>query len=199
MASERFRQIELFVIGTSAGGVDILSSILPAFTKTSRFKVAVVIHMSPDGPNLVPSLMSDRCNLTVKEAEAGELLLADHIYIAPPDYHLLIEPNKSLSLSTDEQVNFSRPSIDVMFDTSAYAYGDKVAGILLTGANDDGAKGLQKIKEYGGLTIVQEPSDAEYETMPASAIKLFRPDLVMTKDEIVRLIREICDDRRPHA
>lgn len=191
--------IELIVIGTSAGGVDILNKIAPAFSKSGRLKVAVVIHISPEGPNLIPSLMQDHCVLRVKEAEPGEPMENDTIYIAPPDYHLCVEPNHILSLSTEEALNYSRPSIDVLFDSAAYAYGNKVLGILLTGANNDGAAGLRTIQKMGGMTIVQKPSEAEWDVMPKSAIDIMTPDYILTTEEIINKIKNICSEGSIYA
>lgn len=199
MMKEMLNETEIFVIGTSAGGVEILSRILPAFKKTGFIKIAVVIHMPSSGPNLIPSLMQDRCELTVKEADSGEPMLADHIYIAPPDYHLCIEPDLTLSLSSEGPLNFSRPSIDILFESAAYTLPRKVAGILLTGANEDGAYGLTLIKKCGGLAIVQNPSDADYPTMPESALKLLRPDFLVTTNELINLIRQKCSGESIHA
>lgn len=191
--------IELIVIGTSAGGVDILKKIAPAFSKSGRLKVAIVIHISPDGPNLIPSLMGDNCALKVKEAEPGEPMENDTVYIAPPDYHLCVEPNHILTLSSEEPLNFSRPSIDVLFDSAAYAYGNKVLGILLTGANNDGAEGMKKIQKMGGMTIVQKPSDAEWNVMPKAAIDMMKPDYILTTEEIINKIKNICSEGSIYA
>jgi two-component system chemotaxis response regulator CheB len=185
--------VELIVIGTSAGGLDVLNKILPAMKISGLLKACVVIHLPASGPNLIPDLMSEKCSLQVKEAEPGEKILPDTIYISPPDYHLCIEPNQILSLSSEEPVNFSRPSIDLLFESAAYAYGNKVAGILLTGANSDGAKGLLKIKEAGGITIVQDTSDAEYEVMPQSALDIMKPDHVLPVSEIAKLVTRYCE------
>lgn len=188
--------IEMIVIGTSAGGVDILKRLAPAFRKNGLIKVAIVIHLSPSGPNLIPSLLADNCELKVKEAEPGEPMEADTIYIAPPDYHLCIEPNHIVSLSTEEPVNFSRPSIDVLFDSAAYAYGPKTLGILLTGANHDGAVGMKTIQDAGGTTVIQKPQDAEWDTMPLSALEIMKPDHILTTEEIKELIQSVCQEGR---
>ena len=199
MKNEMLTETEIVVIGTSAGGVDILSRILPAFKKTGYLKIAVVIHMPSSGPNLIPSLMQERCELTVKEADSGEPMLADHIYIAPPNYHLCIEPDLTSSLSSEGPLNFSRPSIDILFESAAYTNPRKVAGVLLTGANEDGAYGLSLIQKNGGVAVVQNPSDAEYPTMPNSALKLIRPDLLVTTTELINLIRHKCSGDHIHA
>jgi two-component system chemotaxis response regulator CheB len=189
---EKFSKAELFVIGTSAGGVDLLHKILPAFKKTSHYKVALVIHMAPEGPNLIPSLFTESNLLKVSEAIPGEVIENDHIYVSPTDYHLCIEPNKTFSLSSEEPVNFSRPSIDLLFESAAYAYGKHVVGILLSGANEDGARGLRKIQEAGGITIVQDTKEAEFSYMPLAALKIMKPDLILTSDEIASLILNLC-------
>lgn len=194
-----YSQLELFVIGTSAGGLDVLNSLLPAFTKTGKIKVCVVIHLPPDGVNLIPELMRSRCALTVKEAEPGEALVPDTIYISPPDYHLCLEPNHILTLSSEEPVNFSRPSIDLLFESAAYAYGPRVCGILCTGANNDGASGLKRIQEAGGLTIVQNPGEAEYSMMPASALEIMKPEFILMTREISLFIKDICEKGKGHA
>lgn len=191
MSKRDFTDAQIFVIGTSAGGVDILNSIMPSFKKNNKFKVCVVIHLSPSGPNLIPSLLAPNCSLSVSEAQPGEELLPDHIYIAPPDYHLCLEPNKILTLSSEEPVNFSRPSIDILFESAAYAYGKKVVAILLTGANNDGAKGLKMIQDAGGITIVQAPSDAEFPAMPQSALDIMKPDYILTTEEIKTALNDL--------
>lgn len=183
---------ELFVIGTSAGGIDVLGRLLPAFFKTDLFKVAIVIHLPPEGPNLVPSLLRDATALVVKEPFSGDPLLPDHVYVAPPDYHLCIEPDGTLSLSSEGPVNFSRPSIDILFESAAFAYSKRTIGILLTGANNDGALGLRKIQEAGGITIVQDPNEAQFNAMPTSALKIMTPDFVFTVKELVEFIQNLC-------
>lgn len=188
MPVKSFKDAEMFVIGASAGGIDILNKLLPAFKKNNKFSVAVVIHLPPEGPNLLTSLFAPVCKLQVIEATPGELVKPDTIYFSPSDYHLCIEPNHTLSLSSEEPLNFSRPSIDILFESAAYAYGKKTVGILLSGANNDGAAGLKKIQELGGVSIVQEPRDAEFDTMPLSAMEIMKPHYVLTIKEMITLI-----------
>lgn len=183
---------ELFVIGASAGGIDILNKILPAF-KGKQCAVALVLHMPSSGPNLLPELMAPMCEFKVSEAEPGEPIENGHIYIAPTDYHLCIEPNHIMTMSSEEPVNFSRPSIDLLFESAGFAFGKNTIGILLTGANHDGAKGLKQIQDLGGYTIIQDPKEAQYETMPLAATELMKPDLILKADEIVKLISEYCE------
>lgn len=186
------KDIEMVVIGTSSGGVEALMKILPHFKRPSPLAVALVIHLPSDGKNLIPSLMKADCDFNVKEAIPGETITSETIYVAPPDYHLSLEPNKTLSLSSEGTCNFSRPSIDILFDSAAYSYPKKALGILLTGSNHDGAEGLRTIHEQGGVTVVQNPAGLEFPMMPQSALKLFKPNYVMTLDEISSLISNIC-------
>lgn len=188
------QNIEMIVIGVSAGGVDALMKLLPAFHGHNNLKVALVIHLPASGDNLIPSLLKSTCEFQISEAKGNEPILPRHIYMAPPNYHLSVEPHGHFSLSSEEAVNFSRPSIDILFDSAAYAYPTKTLGILLTGANEDGALGMLKIKNLGGLTIVQDPSDATYSIMPNAALNLFKPDLVLSLVEITSLISEICSE-----
>lgn len=179
--------LKLVTIGASAGGISAFHEILPAF-RGKKVAVLVVLHLPPAGPNLIPSLFQDSCEFKIKEAESGESIEPGKIYIAPPGYHLSAEPNGTLSLSNEEEVNFSRPSIDILFESVAFAYKKTSMGILLTGANHDGSRGLNLIRDCGGITVVQDPKSAEYPVMPQSAIALFRPDFVLNLAEIAGLV-----------
>ena len=179
---------EAIVIGVSSGGLNamkIMFSLLPA-----DFKIPVIIvqHISARSENQWIHLLNAKSNLSVKEADEKEKIKPGFVYIAPPNYHLLIEKNKTLSLSVEERVNFARPSIDVLFESAAEAYKDKLIGVVLTGANNDGANGLKRIREYGGLTIVQDPATAESSYMPASAIAANQPDYILPLTEIIDLL-----------
>jgi two-component system chemotaxis response regulator CheB len=181
----------MVVIGTSAGGIDALMKILPAFKAPSSLSVALVIHLHPQGENLIPSLMSPDCEFKIKEAESGEPIIGKTIYVAPVNYHLCLEPNHTLSLSSEPLLNFSRPSIDMLFESAAYAYHKHVLGILLTGANDDGARGLKCIQDTGGLTLIQNPESSEFPMMPKSALAMFKPNLILNLDQIAKFITEL--------
>jgi two-component system chemotaxis response regulator CheB len=128
--------------------------------------------------------------LNVKEADEKENIQGGYVYFAPPNYHLLVENNKTFSLSTDEKVNYSRPSIDVLFESAAHVYGPRLAAIILTGANNDGAEGLRLIKEKGGLVIVQDPQSADSSYMPGAALQVVEPDFVLGLPEIGRWLVE---------
>jgi two-component system chemotaxis response regulator CheB len=161
----------IVAIGCSAGGVEALIRILPTLPSDFPHSVVVVIHLAPDRDALLPRLFEPRCALAVKEAEDKESIVPGTIYFAPPGYHLQVEPDRSFSLSVDEPVLYSRPSIDVTFETVARAYGPRALGVVLTGASADGAQGLRAIVECGGTAIVQDPASAEQPAMPNAALE----------------------------
>ena len=162
--------IEAVVIGASAGAVQALLEILPALPDAYPLPILIVVHVPPDRASALPDLFAARCRLPVKEAEDKEVALPGVVYFAPADYHLLVEHGGSLALSVDDPVNYSRPAIDVLFESAADAFGPALAGIVLTGANHDGAAGLKAIAEVGGMAIVEDPASASSATMPAAAL-----------------------------
>lgn len=175
-------------IGASAGGVHALQKLLLHLAPGFRLPLVAVLHL-PANSHLQPeSIFPHRENLLFAEPTTGTPIQPNHFYLAPADYHLLVEKDGTFSLSQDEPVHFSRPSIDVLFESAAHAFGDKACGILLTGANHDGALGLRAIHEAGGFTLVQDPKDSANAMMPQSAIDLFDPDHVATIEEIARII-----------
>lgn len=182
---------EAIVIGTSAGGLDALSVILPPLPEGYPLPVIVVIHLTPNKNSLVAELFQSKCAAAVKEAEDKEPIRAGTIYFAPPDYHLLVESDKHLSLSSEEPVHYSRPSIDVLFESAADAYGAGLIGIVLTGANDDGASGLRQIQEQGGTAIVQLPVDAQSPQMPWAALNACPQARTMSLEEIAAFLLEV--------
>ncbi len=182
------REIKAIVVGASAGGLYALKKLLPALPASFPCPVLVVQHMSPQSDNYMTRMLNDLSPLTIKEADEKEPVLAGTVYIAPPDYHLLVENDFTLSLSMEEKINYSRPSIDVLFETAADTYRSHLMGIILTGANADGANGLLAIKNKGGFTIVQHPDDAESPAMPLAAIERTEPDKVMTLEEIITFL-----------
>ena len=162
--------IRAVVIGASAGGVQALSQILPALPAGFPVPVLVVVHIPPHRDNALVELFAGKCLLAVKEAEDKEPLAPGTIYFAPPDYHLLVEAGGTVALSSDEAVNHSRPAIDVLFESAADAFGAHIAGVILTGANHDGAEGLRVLRAAGGQAIVEDPGTAEVATMPQAAL-----------------------------
>ncbi|WP_118976644.1 chemotaxis protein CheB [Taibaiella koreensis] len=166
------------VIGGSAGSLKVILSLVTALDARLPFPVVIVLHRKNDASSL-EHLLNDRCPLRVKEAEDKEDLAPGTVYLAPPDYHLLIESDHSLSLDASEKVLWSRPSIDVTFQSAAEAFGHHVLAILLSGANNDGASGLEYIRHHGGQIIVQDPDNAEIPVMPRAALARLRPDLLL--------------------
>ena len=176
--------IKAVAIGASAGGVQALLQILPSLPASFPLPVLVVVHVPPDRNNALVPLFQSKCRVLVKEAEDKEPALAGVVYFAPSDYHLLAEADGSLSLSSDELVNHSRPSIDVLLESSADAFGPALAGVVLTGANGDGAVGLRAILDAGGVVIVEDPTAAFAPTMPAAALQACPSAYVMKLDAI---------------
>jgi two-component system chemotaxis response regulator CheB len=172
------------VIGGSAGGMQALAVILPALPADFALPVAIVIHVKEDTAGYLATYLNGLCTLPVVEGLDKEPFKAGTIHVAPAGYHLLIEGDESLALSVDAPVSFARPAIDVLFESAAEVYGDGLIGIVLTGANRDGSQGLKRIKERGGLTIVQDPAAAEASFMPLAAIEATAVDHVLPLSEI---------------
>jgi two-component system chemotaxis response regulator CheB len=179
------------VIGASAGALEALSSILPHLDATFRLAVIVVVHVPPSRRSLLSELFSASCALPVEEAEDKQPIAAGTIYFAPPDYHLLVERDLSLALSSDDPVLFSRPSIDVLFETAAEAYGAGLTGIVLTGANHDGARGLSHVAAAGGTALVQEPDGAFASEMPRAAIRACPDATILSLEGILNYLRKV--------
>ena len=156
-------------IGASAGGVQALLTLLPTLPADFPWPIFIVLHVPADRGNVLAPLFEAKCRLEVKEAEDKETARPGVIYFAPSDYHLLVESNGDLALSSDEAVNYSRPSIDVLFESAADAYGAGLTGVILTGANEDGAAGLSAVAAAGGIALVEEPAAAYAKAMPQAA------------------------------
>ena len=181
---------EAVVIGVSAGGLKALSAILPSLPSDYPLPVLVVIHLPPSGKSLVAELFDNKCAVKVVEAEDKDAIAPGTVYFAPPDYHLLVELDRTLSLSSEEPVLFSRPSVDVLFETAADAYGPGLIGIVLTGANTDGAQGLKAIVAAGGVALVQTPEDAFASAMPEAALEQVPEAMAMTLEDISRYLQK---------
>lgn len=180
----------LITVGTSAGGVSAITSLLQHLKNPFRTPIAFVQHLPSQAIIDVKLIYSRHTKGTVLEIEDKMPVEIGYIYFAPPGYHVLIEAEKFFSLSQDEPVHFSRPSIDVFFESAARVYGRSLTGILLTGANQDGAQGLVAIQAHGGTTIVQNPNDAEVDIMPKGALRLLKPDYILTIPEISMILSE---------
>jgi two-component system chemotaxis response regulator CheB len=182
------------VIGGSAGALEVLRVIVRELPLSMSCPVVIVIHLPAHSSGLAELLGADT-SLCVKQAEDKEPIVAGTVYIAPPSYHLLIESEGTFALSVDPPVHFSRPSIDVLFETASDVYGASLVGVLLSGASEDGAAGLQEINAAGGTTIVQSPLSAEVAIMPAAALSLFEPTYVWSPDDIVSGLTKLLSGR----
>jgi two-component system chemotaxis response regulator CheB len=179
---------EAVVIGTSAGGLYALTTILEDLPHNFPLPIIVVQHRSKEERTLLEEVLAQKCKIKIKQADEKEKIQNGVVYFAPPDYHLLIERNRTFSLSNDARVNYSRPSIDILFETAAYAYKDKLLAIILTGANHDGATGVKKIRKQGGTTVAQNPDDALYPVMPKAAINTGCVQNIFSLQEIKALL-----------
>jgi two-component system chemotaxis response regulator CheB len=175
-------------IGASAGGIQALSVLLPALPAKAAVAVFIVLHLPRDRPSLLAEVFSRKCLLDVREAQDKEPVIAGTVYFAPANYHLLLDHGPQLALSVDDLVHHSRPSIDVLFESAAEVYGNRLLGIILSGANEDGAQGLAAVHDAGGLTVVQTPETAQSPQMVLSALNLRRPDHVLPLEEIAALL-----------
>jgi two-component system, chemotaxis family, protein-glutamate methylesterase/glutaminase len=187
-------RIDAVVIGASAGGIQALKVLLPVLSPGLRAPVLIVLHLPRDKPSMLSEIFSTRCALPVREAEDKEPVACGTVYFAPSNYHLLLDRGPQLALSADEPVRNSRPSIDVLFESAADVYKDRLLGIILSGANDDGAAGLAAIHDAGGLTVVQQPATAASPQMALSALKLRPATWVLPLDEIAGLLQTLDAD-----
>ena len=185
------RRIDAVVLGASAGGVEALTVLLPCLPAGLRAAILIVVHVPRERPSLLTELFTSKCALQVKEAEDKMPVEPGTVYFAPPNYHLLLDKGPQLALSVDDLVHFSRPSIDVLFQSAADIYGKHLVGIILTGANEDGTAGLAAVHRAGGVTIVQEPSSAQAPRMAASALKETQADYVLPLNEIGVLLKTL--------
>nr|WP_320118539.1 chemotaxis protein CheB [uncultured Marinifilum sp.] len=183
--------IKAIVIGTSYGGLEALKCIIPKLPENFHLPILVVLHIGDNNNDSFISYIDNISKVKVKEAEEKEKLLSGHVYFAPPNYHMLVEKDHSISFTIDTKVHYSRPSIDVLFESAAWAYGNKLIGVILTGLNQDGAMGLKTIKNHGGIAIVQNPDKAVASIMPQAAISRSDPDYIIDIEYICDKILEI--------
>lgn len=182
------------VMGVSTGGVRALEEVLGALPAQFPLPILIVQHMGPSAGGGLALLLDHQCRIRVKEADEEELMMPGSVYLAPANYHLLVETDGSLSLSNDGPVNFARPSVDVLFESAAAAFGRGVIGVVLTGAGCDGGFGVRSIKHKGGLVVVQDPADAEAATMPEFALSLVAADHVVTLEELPGLLQKLAEE-----
>jgi two-component system chemotaxis response regulator CheB len=182
-------RIDAVVVGASAGGVEALGEILPTLPADFRPALLVVLHLPRERPSLLVEIYEKRCALPVREADDKEPIEPGTVYFAPPDYHMLVERSRQIALSTDEPVYYSRPSIDVLFESAADVYAERLLGIILTGANEDGAAGLLAVHRAGGVTVVQQPDSAKVPAMVVSALQRNPADFVLPLPGIADLLK----------
>jgi len=168
----------------SAGGLFALTTILSGLPRDFSLPVIIVQHRSREETTLLEEVISHKCLIRVKQADEKEAIAAGAVYFAPPDYHLLIEHDRSFSLSVEAPLNYSRPAIDILFETAAAAYQSSLLAIILTGASSDGSEGVKSVKRMGGTTIAQDPAEADYPFMPQSAIATGMTDRILSLQQI---------------
>jgi two-component system, chemotaxis family, protein-glutamate methylesterase/glutaminase len=181
----------IVAIGASWGGVHAIGAVLRALPEDFSVPIVIAQHRREEADTHLAETLGRRSGIRVVEATDKDVAKPGYAYLAPPGYHLLVERG-SLSLSTDDQVRFSRPSIDVLFESVADSYGEDAVGVILTGASDDGAAGLARIRRRGGVTVVQEPASAAKRTMPEAALAAGHPHRVLALEEIAPFLLKVC-------
>ncbi|MDO6432733.1 chemotaxis protein CheB [Flavitalea sp. BT771] len=192
-------QYEAVVIGVSAGGLMVLSGILKELPGDYPMPLIVIQHRSKDERTLLEEVLQDKCVISIRQANEKERIDRSKVYFAPPDYHLLIERDHTFSLTCDDPVNFSRPSIDLLFETASEVYKDKLVAVILTGANRDGAEGIRAVRQRGGLTIAQDPATALFPDMPRAAIDTGSVQHILNAAKIKDLLLQLAKNRTDHA
>nr|WP_320191608.1 chemotaxis protein CheB [uncultured Desulfobacter sp.] len=177
------------VIGGSAGSLEVLNDLLCNLPPDYPLPIIVVIHLHPSDQGDLAKQMNSRTDIRVQEAREKHSIEPENVYMAPADYHLLVEHDKTFSLTVDDRVNYARPSIDVLFESAAFVYGEQLTGILLSGANKDGAQGLAVIKQSGGLTVVQAPNTAQCPAMPQAAMDIGCVDQLLQPTTLLDILR----------
>jgi two-component system chemotaxis response regulator CheB len=192
------RRYDVVAIGASAGGLTALMEVLAPIPREFPSSILIVQHLHPQRKSLLAPLLAQKTALYVRQAEHGEPLLPGVAYVAPPDEHLLVGPGK-VQLVHSQLVHFSRPSIDLLFESVAGTYGSRCIGVILTGSGKDGSAGTRAIKEAGGTTIVQDPTHSEFRLMPDAAVATGCVDLVLAVSEIGATLVQLCVAARKHA
>ncbi len=182
---------KVIIIGVSTGGLKALKAILSILPSEFALTVIIVMHRHKDTGGYLERSLDNECKMHVKQADEKEEIKAGVVYVAPPNYHLLIEDDGTFSMSLEDAVNYARPSVDVVFESALEVYGKGLIGVILTGANKDGSMGLKKIKQAGGLAIVQTPETSEAADMPSAAIAAANPDYVLPIEKIGPLLRKL--------
>jgi two-component system chemotaxis response regulator CheB len=189
---------KVVVLGASAGGMEVIRMLVSSLPVDFSFPLIIVQHLHVFSKTAWANTLGERCQVNVKEANEKEQVKRGTVYFAPANYHLLLESDYTLTLTVDERVNYARPSIDVLFETAAESCNDKVIGILCTGGNTDGVRGLKRIKKRGGMTIVQDPDTAQVRSMPKAAIQTAEPDYILSPEGILNHLLKIHKKQRSH-
>ena len=185
------KHCEALLIGGSAGSLEVILKLLPGLNPALRFPIILVLHRKPGKDDILTNLLAAKTEMKVKEVEEKEVMLPATLYIAPPNYHLLIENDHTFSLDASEKVNFSRPSIDVTFESAAEVFKENLVCLLLSGANSDGTAGLKIVKEFRGMALVQDPATAVVSFMPEAALANVDVDAVLKSNEMSQYINNL--------
>ncbi len=185
------KRCEALIIGGSAGSLEVLLHLLPELSASLSFPVIIILHRKPGRDSLLTDLLQSKTKLVVKEAQEKDTIKKGTIYVAPSDYHLLFEADQSFSLDASEKINFSRPSIDVSFESAAQVYKENLFALLLSGSNNDGSTGLSNVKKHGGTIAIQNPETAIAAFMPASAEKETQVDDVLDQAQMANYINKL--------
>lgn len=180
--------IDLVLIGGSSGSIDVLLQVLPALRPPLPFAILIVVHRKNTADSALADLLARRCNLPIREVDDKDCIKPGTVYLAPADYHVLLEQDRTFSLDDSEKVHFSRPSIDVTFESAADVYNASLVGILLSGANSDGTNGLKAIKGAGGVVAIQQPETAQVSFMPQYALERVKADYVLDVAQLVDFV-----------
>lgn len=191
MEKEDLKGIEIILIGGSAGSLEVIFKLVSALGDHCSIPVVLIIHRLKTSDGGLSKILSQKTKLSVREPFDKEVIRPGTIYLAPPDYHLLIETDRTFSLDFSEKVNFSRPSIDPTFETAAECFKATAVAILLSGASADGVEGLKAIKKAGGTVVIQDPDSAQTPYMPEQALEVLRPDHILSGDQIAELVSRI--------
>ena len=179
-------QSHIIVITSSAGGLEALSEILSKLPSNFPAPICIAQHLDPKHPTVIPEILNKKSSLSVKQAKAGDKVYPGRVYIAPPDFHLLVNPDGSLSLSHSEKVNYVRPAGDVLFKSVAASFKDKCIAVVLTGMDGDGSAGVKEIKKMGGVVVAQDKATCKFVSMPDSAIRTGDVDFIVPLESIAR-------------
>jgi two-component system chemotaxis response regulator CheB len=195
MAQNQIDRTELLLIGGSSGSLEVVLRILAALPADFSLPILLVLHRSSTTDSLLNEVLLLKSGMPLLEVEEKEPIRPSTVYLAPADYHVLIEKDRTFSLDYSEKLHYSRPSIDVTFTSAAEVFGSRLMAVLLSGANEDGTAGMQAVKDHGGYTIIQDPEDAIVHYMPQHALKQVQADAILTGNDLLRFLRSVHESR----